>query len=724
MTIKKITIAATSSGYTAKYFGGGDPKALISIDGQEIDFGNYSRGINVAVFDETTGKPLFCNSFDTPIGNSDIFADFINSLPEGKIVALAIKGDAVSTTFTDKAKAAFKTIGSAEIDNLKTGLSYTLIGIKGHAPGTAHESMFLLETSSSYTQEVELVKDLGTFTVEAISKPSTLTAAPYYIPQGGEAQIHLNGKILPIEGGYKSGWNLIVLDGKNGQVKSSGNFNPSIPEEVDKFVETIADLEAGEIVAIATKDYAGTQVEEKIQKACSSIGSTMVGNLQYGGSWAIVGSQGAKPGQAVENLDNCSLYCPQYGAEGINVKYWVQQTAPFLNKKLQPKQKLSQNRASEYFACKQAVGIDGDYALVGDDGKGNAYIYHWQDGKWRLKQRLKPQGQRLAGYGHSLDISGNFAIVGQYSATALDKNNAGAAHIYELQNGKWQHKQILQPSDLKASDHFSISVAIDGKMAIAGACMANAPGKNYCGAAYIFQLEGGKWVQKGQKLQPDDLGAGNWFGHSVAIEGNVAIVGAYLADAPGKQNCGAAYIFHLENGKWQQQQLQPPDLGSGDNFGWSLAVSGHRAIVGAHLADVSRKVDTGVAYIYELHNGTWYLCQKIQPTDQKQYDCFGSSVAIKGNIAIVGASQASINGKSDYGAIYVFQLENGKWEQKQKLQPSDLPKDGRWGYGSSFDGSRAIISGNGDLLNSKTGFTYICDLIEENSRPTGLTKLI
>lgn len=274
MRSQKITITAISCGYIAKYIGGGETKAQITIDGQEISFGNYNRGINVVVFDETTGKALFCNSFDTPIGNSDIFADFINSLPQGKIVALAIKGDAVSTPLTDKAKAAFKTIGSAEIDNLKSGQSYTLIGIKGHDPGTAHESINWLETSSSYTQEVEAIKDLGSFTVEAISKPSFVGAAPYYIPQGGEAQIHLNGKILPIERGYKSGWNIIVLDSKNGQVKSSGSFNPGIPDEVDKFVETIQDLPAGEIVSIATKDYAGTQVDQKIKKACSSIGST------------------------------------------------------------------------------------------------------------------------------------------------------------------------------------------------------------------------------------------------------------------------------------------------------------------------------------------------------------------------------------------------------------------------------------------------------------------
>ncbi|MGB3511970.1 MAG: interleukin-like EMT inducer domain-containing protein [Microcoleaceae cyanobacterium] len=113
MTTKEITITATSGGY------GGNKTTKISVDSAEIGFGSYQTGINVAVFDETNGKVLFSTSFNTPYGNSDRFADFINSLPAGRIVALTVK-DSIGS-LTDKAKEACKSIGSAQIDLVQPG---------------------------------------------------------------------------------------------------------------------------------------------------------------------------------------------------------------------------------------------------------------------------------------------------------------------------------------------------------------------------------------------------------------------------------------------------------------------------------------------------------------------------------------------------------------------------------------------------------------------------
>lgn len=702
MTLKKITITATSGGY------GGGNKAQISVDGQEIGFGNYSRGINVAVFDETTGLPLFCTSFDTSIGNSDSFADFLNNLPEGRIVALAVKGDAGSVT--DKAKAACKSIGSTQIDQLQQYLSWSLVGIKGHEPGTAHEFVNWFETSSSSSFDVEAVKQIGSFVVEAISKPSVMEAD--YSIKGGEAQIKLNGQTLTPEGGYKSGWNLIVLDRKDGQVKASGAFNPWAASELDKFVQTIQDLQAGEIVAIATQDYAGTEVYQSVKKACSLIGGTMVGNLKYGGSWAIVGYKGAKLGRAVESLDNIAQYYKSYGAEGVKVKYWSGATAP-LKKDLKVGQKLWVSGASYYFSCNQGVSIDGDYALVGDSVQSKAYMYRLHDGQWQLQQEILPKDQQGGDFGISVDVSGNLAIVGQRYANVSGKSYVGAAHIYGLKDGQWQYQEILQPSDLKAGDYFGTSVAIDGKVAIVGATYADAPGKDNCGAAYIFHSESGKWVQKA-KLQPLDLGANDYFGESVSISGNFAIVGAWYADAQGKSDCGAAYIFHLENGQWvQQYKLQPLDLGS-DYLGLSVAIAGNQAIVGAFKGDVSGKTDAGAAYIYQLQDGMWQFHQKIQASDPNNNDHFGYSVAIGGDVVVVGARDADdASGKTDCGAVYMFQLVNGKWEQKQKLQPSDLPTSACWGWTVAFDGRRAISGAWGYSLNPKPGFAYICDVTTE-----------
>ncbi|MDY7015517.1 MAG: interleukin-like EMT inducer domain-containing protein [Cyanobacteriota bacterium] len=331
MTTQKIAIAATSGGY----YGGNN--AQILANDREIGFGNYGRGINVAIFDETTGLPLFSTSFDTPIGNSDIFADFIDSVPAGRIVALAVKGDAGS--LTERAKTAIKSLGSAQIDNLQASQSYALIGIKGRGSGTARESIDGSETSSSYSFDVEAVREIGSFVVEAISKPSTMGSD--YSVQGGEAQMMLGGKLLNPEGGYRSGWNLMVLDRTSGRVKRSSCFNPQLSAEVEQFAQSIQDLPAGEIVAIATQDYTGTESYNSVEKACASIGATLVGKLTYGGSWAVVGYKGAKAGHAVENLDNISSSLALHGysdlaGEGVRVKYWHRETAPVQKEEPQP----------------------------------------------------------------------------------------------------------------------------------------------------------------------------------------------------------------------------------------------------------------------------------------------------------------------------------------------------------------------------------------------------
>ncbi|MDY7012606.1 MAG: FG-GAP repeat protein, partial [Cyanobacteriota bacterium] len=345
----------------------------------------------------------------------------------------------------------------------------------------------------------------------------------------------------------------------------------------------------------------------------------------------------------------------------------------------------------------------------------HVYVYRWDNGQWQLQQDLKLKGLQGIGFGKSVDVSGNFAIVGQYNVSS-SQCPTGAAHIYQLKDGTWQYQQILKPSDLKAGDGFGSSVAIEGKAAIVRASSANVPGKADCGAAYIFQLEGGKWVQKA-KLQPLDLGAGDRFGGSVAIDRNVAVVGAYYADAPGKYNCGAAYIFHLESGQWKQQQkLQPLDLGDRDSFGFSVAISGNRAIVGAPHSRVPGKSNVGAAaYIYQLEDGAWQLYQKIHAADQKAGDYFGFSVELDGGVAVVGARYADAGGKVNCGAAYLFQLVNGKWEQKQKLQPSDLPAKGEWSICASFDGSKAIFSSHGRNLRPRVGFAYICDVTTEEA---------
>ncbi|MDY6783261.1 MAG: interleukin-like EMT inducer domain-containing protein [Cyanobacteriota bacterium] len=711
MTTKEITLTATSGGYI------GGNKAQFSLNGTEIGSGNDSRGMNAAVFDPATGRVLFSTHFDIALGNSHLLANFIDTLPEGTLVAIAVKGDGGG--LTDSARSALKSLGSTLIDQLQPYQSYALIGFKQRPGQPACESLDWLETRASYTFEAEIHPTEDLLEIEVFSQPSTVEAN--YSVGGGKAAIQLNGNLLTPEGGYGSGWNVIVFDRADGQVKRSGCYTPWNPAEVEELVQLLQDLEAEEIVAIATQDYTGVNVDERVKAACASMGSTAISRLVYGGSWAMVGYRGATPGQAVENLDSINPYLPLFGyssfrGEGVRIKYWSENGVP-LNKDLRPEQKLEVNGASSYFAYDDAVSIEDDCALIGDRARGNVYVYRRHNGRWQSQQQLKPQGQSGSYFGYSVALGGDWAMVGQHYAKASRQEKAGAAHLYRLKDGQWQHSQMLQPSDLKGNDSFGKSVAVEGEMAIAGAPGVSVGGKANCGAAYVFQLENDQWVQRA-KLQPEELGEGDRFGYRVSLHGNIVLVGAWGSNEAGQPECGAAYIFHLENGQWRQQKLQPPDLGGGERFGSSVAVAENWAIVGADGTDSPGQEECGAAYVFQWQDETWQFFGKLQASDGQESDRFGASVGIAGDVVVVGACAADAGGKMNCGAVYLFQRVDGQWEQQQKLQPAELPARGWWGYSAAFDGKRAILGGYGyDLNVPKAGFAYICSIASSKAVP-------
>ena len=140
----------------------------------------------------------------------------------------------------------------------------------------------------------------------------------------------------------------------------------------------------------------------------------------------------------------------------------------------------------------------------------------------------------------------------------------------------------LTASDAAAFDQLGFSVGVSGDYAIAGADRGNA----YKGAAYIFKRNGSLWSQQ-QKLTGSDSAAEDSFGWSVAISGDTAVVGAYLDDNSGTDH-GSVYVFTRNGTVWsEQQKLTAPDAAAGDQFGVSLSISGDTLIVGSFGNDAS-----------------------------------------------------------------------------------------------------------------------------------------
>lgn len=317
--------------------------------------------------------------------------------------------------------------------------------------------------------------------------------------------------------------------------------------------------------------------------------------------------------------------------------------------------------------------------------------------------------------GFAVAIDANFAIIG----APRDNNSTGSAYIFEYNNGNWTQQAKLTASDGVAGDYFGGSVSISANHAIIGA-----PGNDgYTGSAYIFECNDGNWTQQAKLLAYQGI-AGDWFGQSVSISGDCAIVGAKLYDVSAT-NTGAAFIFYRNEGgtnNWGiQQGLSPSDAAANDNFGYSVSINGECAVIGAIGDDPCSNFPnfTGSAYIYK-YNGTtssWVQQAKLTASDGAKSDKFGWSVSTDGYYAIVGALLNDEKG-SDAGAAYIFEpnkIDPNKWDQKVKLTASDAAAGDYFGCSVAVGGGHALVGAyQNDDNGSSSGSAYIFEPNEIN----------
>ena len=208
------------------------------------------------------------------------------------------------------------------------------------------------------------------------------------------------------------------------------------------------------------------------------------------------------------------------------------------------------------------------------------------------------------------------------------------------------------------------------------------------------------------KIQASDAEASDQFGYSVAIDGDTAIVGARVEDT-GATNAGAAYIFTRSGSTWtQQQKIQASDLEQNDYFGERVDISGDTVIVGAKLEDTGG-TSAGSAYIFTRSGSTWTQQQKIQASDAEASDQFGNSVAIDGDTVIVGAYQED-TGATDAGAAYIFTRSGSTWTQQAKIQSSDIEASDWFAEAADISGDTVIVGARlEDAGGTSAGAAYI-----------------
>ena len=257
----------------------------------------------------------------------------------------------------------------------------------------------------------------------------------------------------------------------------------------------------------------------------------------------------------------------------------------------------------------------------------------------------------------------------------------------------------LVASDSNPGGQFGIGVAIDGDMAIVGSSHSSTGGV-LAGAAYVFVRVGGAWVEH-QKLVASDGAMGDIFGWSVAMLGDVAIVGAPHNDQGGLAAAGAAYVFVRTGGTWvEQQKLVASDSAAGDEFGRSISLSGDAIIIGTPYDDHAGGVRAGSAYVYTRTGGTWVEQQKLVASDAAGGGQFGWSVSISGDAIVLGALHDDHAGGLDAGSAYVFVRTGMTWVEQQKLVASDAAAGDFFGTSVSVSGDTAVI---GSFLDDHAG---------------------
>ena len=261
-------------------------------------------------------------------------------------------------------------------------------------------------------------------------------------------------------------------------------------------------------------------------------------------------------------------------------------------------------------------------------------------------------------------------------------------------------------SDGSVGDQFGISVSVSGDTAIVGANFDDDNGDD-SGSAYIFTRAGSNWSQSA-KIKPSDGVTGEQFGYSVSVSGDTVIVGAWEDNDNGSDS-GSAYIFTRTGSTWSEQaKIKPSDGSMDDQFGISVSVSGDTAIVGAN-GDDDNGTDSGSAYVFTRTGSNWSQQAKIKPSDGSVGDQFGISVSVSGDTAIVGANFDDDNGEAS-GSAYIFTRSGSTWSQQAKLTHGDGDADDWFGYSVSVsEAEDTVIVGafRDDDNGESSGSAYI-----------------
>ncbi len=252
------------------------------------------------------------------------------------------------------------------------------------------------------------------------------------------------------------------------------------------------------------------------------------------------------------------------------------------------------------------IVVGAPWAATPSGNTGAVYVFRFEVSAWVEEAKLIPSDGAIADrFGSSVEVSGDHVLVGAPHRDEVGEIS-GAAYLFEFDGVNWTEVEKLVPGDAAAGDGFGAAVDVQGTVAIIGAhenCLCSIfpspSGDPGPGTAYVYRFDGASWNEE-QKLGGSETLPGSWFGGAVAIDGDVAIVGSRADHDLPAYGVGATYLFRFDGAAWAEEaRIVSSDALGGDEFGAAVALEGEVALIGAHNHGETT-LGTGAAYLYRL----------------------------------------------------------------------------------------------------------------------------
>lgn len=319
--------------------------------------------------------------------------------------------------------------------------------------------------------------------------------------------------------------------------------------------------------------------------------------------------------------------------------------------------------------------------------------------------------------GIAVDVSGNTALVGSWLWP--NGNATGLVYVF-VRSGPpggevWTQQTVLICPQFGSYQYFGASLALEGDAAVVGTLAA--PGLDVGGQAFFYSRSGppGGESWSAQQVYPSDGVPGDQFGVSVAMSPsqNTAVVGAWLDDNAGGTDAGSAYVYVRTGNTWvEQAKLTASDGAAEDQFGRQVAIDGDTIVVGARQDDHAGGANAGSAYVFTRSGSLWTQQAKLTASDAAAGDEFGLVLTIAGDRLIVGAYSDDHAGGADAGSAYVFTRAGATWTERSKITAPDAAAGDAFGGSLALSGDMALISSVFDdhAGGIDAGAAYVFDL--------------